>query len=91
MLRDVNLLIRKRGIALRSLHVKQRIRLYGIIELRLLSELLQGSETRAIALELRGVRNGIKSSRLVTYRFSWIDPLTAATLIAGAILLLNIQ
>ena len=91
MLRDVNLLIRKRGIALRSLHVKQRIRLYGIIALRLVSELLQGSETRAIALELRGFRNGIKSSRLVTYRFSWIDPLIAATLIAGVVLLLNIQ
>lgn len=91
MLQDTSLAIRKRGIEYRKLKPAQKLRLYGILALRLVSELLKGSETRAIALELRGFRNGTRTSRMTIYKMSWIDPLIVVVLAAGAIGLFNLQ
>jgi len=77
--------ITKRGIDLKALKLKQKLRLYGIISLRLVSELLQGSEIRAIALELRGFRSGNKTSRLRVYRFSWRDGMIWIVLALGTL------
>lgn len=91
LLTDTRRTAQKRGIDLKRLKLRQKIRLYAIIALRLVSELLQGSELRAIALELRGFRSQTKTSRLHIYRFGWRDLASGLALMISAAGLLYIQ
>jgi len=53
-----------RGIALNALPIKQRLQVYKLLAISALADIIKGSESSAIALELRGFRSAGKRSQL---------------------------
>lgn len=74
--------LKLRGVALGRLTFRQRLQVFRLLAIAALASIIKGSETRAIALELRGFRSSGKRSFLHFRRISLFDlvfalPLTA--------------
>lgn len=70
---DENEQIKLRGIDLRKLGLKVRFRLYRSLIMPVLGKTMQDVKFQAIALDLRGFRNGKKHTRFETQRLKWAD------------------
>lgn len=65
--------LRDRGISIRKLPLKEKIRLYRILALSAIADIIGQSGRQAIALELRGFRSSGRPSSLYRHRFGFWD------------------
>ncbi|MGC9361299.1 MAG: energy-coupling factor transporter transmembrane component T family protein [Candidatus Syntrophosphaera sp.] len=88
---DSRIQLRLRGIDLKKLHFKEKIRIYGRISLCVLADVLSRSSLQAISLELRGFRSPGQRSHLHQRCFGAADlAMWAALVLLTALYLVNI-
>lgn len=75
-------ILRLRGVALKKLPLRSKLRIYQRISLSLLAGVLSNSAIQATALELRGFRSAGPRTKLPQRRWAWPDSL----LLAGSLL-----
>lgn len=75
-------LLTSRGISIKLLPLKDKMKVFRVIALDIAGNLLRNVDTRAIALELRGFRSAGRSTRLITASLGLADALCMLLLIA---------
>lgn len=82
--------LRLRGIDPKQISLRQRIRLYRMLSLSVLAEVLSQSTDAAIALELRGFRSSGKRSHLHAVRWGMPDALSLTGLALLTLVLIKV-